>query len=136
MPNRYYYKLEHNVVPCDDVTEWAKGFETINRHVGDTIHRVRHFYHFHFWLWDFRFPGFEERVRVSTVFLGLDHSFCPGEPPILFETMVFGGKHDGDQERYSTWEEAEEGHRKMCEKVFGRKQCQNFISTKKIIPIP
>lgn len=50
-------------------------------------------------------------VRVSTVFLGLDHQFDDDGPPLLFETMIFGGKHDGYQERYSTWEEAEAGHK-------------------------
>jgi len=32
--------------------------------------------------------------------------------------MVFGGEHDGDIDRYSTWEEAEKGHQEMCEVVF------------------
>src|SRR5258705_6138330 len=32
---------------------------------------------------------------VSTVFLGLDHSYLDG-PPILFETMVFPSKSKGD----------------------------------------
>lgn len=31
-------------------------------------------------------------------------------PPILFETMIFGGKHDQDMWRYRTWAETEEGH--------------------------
>ena len=48
---------------------------------------------------------------VSTVFLGLDHQFGDG-PPILFETMIFGGEHDQYQERYCTWTEAVKGHRK------------------------
>lgn len=42
-------------------------------------------------------------VVVSTVFLGLDHGFLQGAP-ILFETMIFGGEHDGAQERYRTWD--------------------------------
>lgn len=33
-------------------------------------------------------------ARVSTVFLGIDHQFGMGEP-LLFETMIFGGPHDG-----------------------------------------
>ncbi len=49
-------------------------------------------------------------VRVSTVFIGLDHNFEPTGPPLLFETMVFGGEHDGMQERYCTLEEAKKGH--------------------------
>jgi len=53
---------------------------------------------------------------ISTVFLSLDHSWIPG-PPILFETMIFGGEYDGYQDRYSTWDEAEEGHRKVVNLV-------------------
>ena len=48
--------------------------------------------------------------RVSTVFLMFDHAFLPGSPPVLFETMVFGGPHDQDQRRYHTWDEAAAGH--------------------------
>lgn len=51
----------------------------------------------------------EPGIEVSTVFLGLDHGWGDG-PPILFETMTFGGPHDGDCERYSTWNEAVVGH--------------------------
>ena len=55
-------------------------------------------------------------VSVSTVFLGIDHGFGHG-PPILFETMVFGGVLDQEQERYATWEEAEAGHAAMVVRV-------------------
>jgi len=57
------------------------------------------------------FPG----GHVSTVFLQLDHSWS-GETPILFETMVFGGPFDQEQERYATWAEAEAGHARIVEK--------------------
>jgi len=50
-----------------------------------------------------------EDITVSTVFLAIDHSYGGG-PPILFETMIFGGERDGYQDRYATWEEALEGH--------------------------
>ena len=56
-------------------------------------------------------------VRVSTVFLGIDHGFKPGDKPVLFETMVFGGKHDQFQERYCTWDEAESGHKTALKMV-------------------
>jgi hypothetical protein len=49
-------------------------------------------------------------VKISTVFLGIDHNFFGESLPILFETMVFGGPMDGEQRRYSTWDEAELGH--------------------------
>jgi len=58
-------------------------------------------------------------VCVSTVFLGLDHSWNGGKP-ILWETMIFGGKNDqAYQERYSSYEDALEGHQKAI----------NFIKT-------
>lgn len=55
-------------------------------------------------------------VSVSTVFLGMDHSFSGGDP-VLFETMIFGGEHDQYQERYCTWDEAEKGHQIACDLV-------------------
>jgi hypothetical protein len=51
----------------------------------------------------------DDDVSVSTVFLCLDHGFGDG-PPVLFETMIFGGPNDQYQERYFTWEQAEKGH--------------------------
>jgi len=39
---------------------------------------------------------------VSTVFLGINHSLITGAPPILYETMIFGGPHDQYQKRSST----------------------------------
>lgn len=58
----------------------------------------------------------EGEVRVSTVFLGLDHSYWDG-PPILFETMVFGGALDQEQERYATEEEALAGHERWVSRA-------------------
>lgn len=55
-------------------------------------------------------------VRVSTVFLGIDHSFGDGVP-LLFETMAFGGPLDEEQDRCTTWEEAETMHEAMCQRV-------------------
>ena len=58
-------------------------------------------------------------VRISTVFLAINHNFsCQGEP-ILFETMVFGGRYDLEQERYTNWEKAEAGHNRWVEKIMG-----------------
>ena len=50
---------------------------------------------------------------VSTVFLGIDHSFLKDGPPILFETMIFRGPLDQEMDRYSTYEEAVQGHNRM-----------------------
>ena len=59
-------------------------------------------------------------ASISTVFLSMDHGLAGriGDgTPVLFETMVFGGEHDGYQERYHTYDEAEEGHKRICEMV-------------------
>ena len=50
-------------------------------------------------------------IKVSTVLLVINHNFGDG-PPLIFETMIFGGEHDQFQERYRTWEEAEAGHKR------------------------
>lgn len=55
-------------------------------------------------------------VAVSTVWLGLNHQFGDG-PPLIFETMVFGGDHDDEQWRYSTEVEALAGHAEVCSAV-------------------
>ncbi len=83
-------------VPCNNIFVWARWFETANRDVAKTQ---------------------TSNGLVSTVFLGIDHNFGLGDRPILFETMVFGGIFDGDCQRYSTWEEAEEGHNQKVKYV-------------------
>lgn len=54
--------------------------------------------------------------HISTVFLSHNHAF-DGGTPILFETLVFNGPLDGEMDRYCTWEEAEQGHRNMVDRV-------------------
>lgn len=49
------------------------------------------------------------RIKVSTVFLGLDHGYKENSP-VLFETMIFGTSLNDYQERYRTWDEAIAGH--------------------------
>lgn len=55
-------------------------------------------------------------VQISTVFLWLNHAFDDG-PPLLFETMVFGGPLSEEQDRCSTYDEAEAMHERMCARV-------------------
>lgn len=47
--------------------------------------------------------------RVSTVFLGMNHAYGGG-PPLIFETMIFDGPMDQYMDRYSTEDEALDGH--------------------------
>lgn len=55
-------------------------------------------------------------VEVSTVFLGFSHGHDKGKP-ILFETLVFGGEHDGYMLRYTSWDEAISGHEEVCRMI-------------------
>ncbi len=86
-----YVLVDKTPMPCEDLDTWAKWFESAERRVGLTEVGKR---------------------SVSTVFLGLDHSFGDG-PPKLFETMIFDeqGKEIWCQ-RASTWDEAEACHRR------------------------
>lgn len=59
-------------------------------------------------------------VFISTVFLGIDHSFKfdQEESPVLFESMVFGGNElNGTITRYHTYSEAKKGHHELVELV-------------------
>lgn len=47
--------------------------------------------------------------RISTVYLGINHAWGDG-PPLIFETMIFGGAFEDSQWRYSTEAEALAGH--------------------------
>lgn len=83
------------VVPCSDAIEWGKRMAIADRTVAkETV-------------------GDSD---ISTVFLGLDHSFSDSQP-LLFETLVFGGKLADEMDRYSTWDEAVSGHKAMVERV-------------------
>jgi len=52
-------------------------------------------------------------IWVSTVFLGIDHNYHTVGLPVLFETLISGGRHDQHISRYRTWDESESGH-KVC----------------------
>ncbi|MFD7016111.1 hypothetical protein [Streptomyces sp. NPDC059928] len=56
---------------------------------------------------------------VSTVWLGVNHNFNDDGPPIIFETMVFGGDEDQDQImwRWSTEAEARAGHAEVVTSI-------------------
>ena len=86
----------HEPVPTAAAAAWASWWDTADRVVArSTAEGLR-----------------GNTCEVSTVFLGVDHGF--GGPPLLFETLVTGGAHDGYIRRYRTWDEAEAGHRQIC----------------------
>jgi hypothetical protein len=85
-----FFRLEGKIpVPCD-LDYFARNFDEPDRHVADEM---------------------VNDVRVSTVFLGIDHNFRSSGPPLVFETLCFYA--DGKTSpcyRFSTWEEAEKFH--------------------------
>lgn len=98
-----FYQLDANHQPilCDHDT-WA-GCDPQDRRVGR---------------YDQDGINIKEPILVSTVFLGFARRFLDDDgPPILFETMIFGGKHDHYQERYTTWDDAVAGHKRAVRRV-------------------
>lgn len=111
-------------LPCEDLHEWALFMEDPQKSLVAVT-------------------DLNDELRVSTVFLGLDHRFSMsgGAPPILFETIVFGQESTHHhfngremnvreilkQRRYATWAEAEEGHRQLCQEF--QRQLDAALST-------
>lgn len=95
-PNRAVLNEKNEVVPVDDLIAWAKQFETMNRRVAQ---------------------DYVGEARISTVFLGLNHNAWFDGPDLWFETMVFGGPLDGEQERCETHAQAIQMHADMKRKV-------------------
>lgn len=58
--------------------------------------------------WWRRQTRLDDKVEVSTVWIGLVMS--TGGPPLIWESMIFGGNHDGDQWRYASRAEALDHH--------------------------
>lgn len=86
----------HELRPATDGVAWARWFEAADR----TVARTK----------------LLDGSELSTVFLGIDHSFGHG-PPLLFETAHFAIRTADILQRYSTWAEAEEGHARWLERL-------------------
>ncbi len=99
----YYLNDDHTYVPCslDQYGNQIRNMcKTNTKHVAD------------------EYIGDK---RVSTVWLGIDHNFYANTiRPLLFETMIFENEEYGDEiymRRYTTWEDAVEGHKEAVEWV-------------------
>lgn len=93
------YILDKNdkPVPCNSFMKWARWFESADKRVELT--KVG-------------------ELEISTVFLGLDHSWGDG-PPVLWETMVFDKeRNEKDVDQCSgNREQAEAMHEKMVHRA-------------------
>lgn len=90
-----YILVNGKPVEEPDVLKWAKWFESADRVVEKTL---------------------VGDVEISTVFMALDHGFGVN-PPLLYETMVFGGAMDLHSNRYGTVGDAKRGHFEMVDAV-------------------
>lgn len=96
-----HFVLEGHTVREVPLLEWARWFETADRRVAYDV--------------------LPDGTEISTVFLGIDHNYHPQGPPLIFETMTFppgeGREDEQLQRRYTTWPQAEAGHREVLEEA-------------------
>jgi hypothetical protein len=98
---KYILDKNGNVVPEPDLLKWAR------------------------WLEDSRDARvlkqeWVSNIRISTIFLGLDHNFCSDGPPIVWETMLFSNMADFQGRMWrcaGTREQAEAQHEKVVQLV-------------------
>jgi hypothetical protein len=87
-----------NISTTEDVNEWAESRTNIkNKRIG--------------------FEQINDDTEVSTVFLGTNYSFMSDGPPMLFETMIFGGPSNESCYRCSTHAEALIQHKRICDSL-------------------
>jgi hypothetical protein len=89
--DKYTYRLDaaRKPVRCDNDDGWYAWYEDIdNRRVART--------------------QLTDMITVSTIFTGMD--LPPHEPPLLFETEIFGGEYGGCRWAFASWDEAKLGH--------------------------
>jgi hypothetical protein len=103
--NHYMLDEKGEVVMTEDLLVWAAWFERATRDRSRIIAHDRD-----------EQPGAPD-VLVSTVFLGLDHNWTGHGLPVLWETLVMGGPHDGHMRRYTSRAEAIAGHQAVCRMV-------------------
>ena len=96
-----YYRRDGTPYKDDGLFAWAKDHNNseIKQVASDYLPNGRH---------------------VSTVWVGLDLRLLGDGPPLIFETMVFNIEDedptDNNMARYSTEQQAIEGHKRMVQK--------------------
>ena len=86
----YILDEKNNPVVCKNIRKWGRFMQDKKFQLSDQV---------------FDGDGKQECI-LSTVFLGLDHRLIGSGPPLLFETMIFGGERNQEQHRTSTYAQA------------------------------
>jgi hypothetical protein len=119
-PSAAYYTLDADGQPVSvtDRKTWADWFSIADRRVAfDAI----------------------DGIKVSTVFLGIDHQLSNDGPPLLFETIIFAPEGHSLKDRmwrYSTRDYALIGHQRAVELVTREKEINSNNSTAENNPCP
>ena len=92
----FYILVDRKPIVAPSTVVWTKWLEKENRYVAND-----------------EIGG----IQISTAFLGINYAFSKKDEPLLFETLIKGGPLDGHTWRYSTWEQAEEGHAAAIKRV-------------------
>lgn len=100
----YILDEDKNTVPAD-YDSWIEWMRQADRLVARTVIVT---------VW----CGYPEEIIVSTAFLGVNHATPWDSDAQVFETLVMDkDDYSGvDMDRYSTWADAEAGHKRMVEK--------------------
>lgn len=102
-------------IKCDSLPKWAIWLQKANRFVALT--QINEY-------------------RVSTIFMGIDHSHGAGGLPVLFETLVFKSAHSWDEidgRRYHFWSEAEKGHAEIVAELEKRLEKEITAATQQTL---
>lgn len=109
-----YKFIDGKVIPEPNLFKWAEWFEEAHKKEKTLIKRT-----------------IIENIRISSIFLGLDHDFArvarplpENYQPLIFETMIFDDNKKSKiedlnnfQERYRTIEETIKRHNELVETV-------------------
>lgn len=96
----YILNEQGEPIPTDDPVEWAEWF-SVHFHERVIAHD--------------RDESGTNAILISTVFTGINSAFSG--PPILWESMIFGGPLNNTCQRYTSRDAAIIGHQVLCNAV-------------------
>lgn len=101
--NMQHYVLDEQdkPIPINDLFKWATFMQISVKPINHTM--------------------VDNNIIIITHFIGVDFDFKKKGKPILWQTMIFDGKHDQYQERYTSKEDALEGHKRAVKMVKNKK---------------
>jgi hypothetical protein len=123
----FYMLVNGKIKLATDMLEYARWFGDFNNRMIDRTEIQN-------------LPNYPGGDFVSTVFLGIDHNFSPAETwkehrPVLFESMIFGGKYNERGWRYSSYGEAKQAHWQIVDALRGGEEPNPVFGERPIIEL-